>query len=161
MNEELVQAVAEQVSALLRQREETMPAAFLVGKAPAESLGYRYVTAPPYSAVVIGALSYGQLLHFREESVFSALADGIPVYLWAQGLPHKSRPCRSRPLLARLSAAERELRALGIVFLDKDTHRRFISGAEAQRLVRSGAPIPAGAVLSPLARDILEKGGPL
>lgn len=159
MNEDLVQKITNRVAALLQEKEpETAPAALLVGGAPTQPLGYRYVSAPPYTAVVIGQLTYTELLYFREETVFSALAEGIPVYLWAQGLPHRRMPCKSRPLLSRLAAAERELRSLGILLLDGNPKRRFISGEEAQRIRASGAPVPPGAVLSPLAKDILTDG---
>ena len=157
MNEELVQAVTDRLAAMLAQEPE-LPAALLVGGAPTEPLGYRYVAEKPYCAVVIGRLSYTQLLFFREEAVYSALAEGLPVYLWLPGLPHRQKPCRSRPLLSRLSTAERELRSLGILPAGGSLKRRFISGEEARRLKAEHEAVPPGAVLSPLARDILERG---
>lgn len=156
MNEDLVRSITERVAALLQEREAQYPAAYLIGSEPEKSLGFRYVSAPPYSAVVIGELTYTGLLYFREETVFSALAEGIPVYLWAPGLPHRRLPCASRPLLSRLAAAERELRSLGILFLDASPKRRFLSGEEARRILSSGGQIPQDAILSPLARDIFE-----
>lgn len=158
MNEELVRKITERVAALLQEREAQYPAAYLVGTEPDKPLGYRYVSQPPYAAVVIGGLTYTELLYFQEEAVFSALAEGIPVYLWVPGLPHKRLPCASRPLLSRLAAAERELRSLGVLFLDANAKRRFISGEEARRIRTSGGQVPPGAVLSPLARDIFEGG---
>ena len=53
--------------------------ALLIGTQP--PLGYEYVTQPPYDAVVIGSLTLGQLLRFREERVLEALANGMPVVL--------------------------------------------------------------------------------
>ena len=54
--------------------------ALLIGEAPA-ALEYDYVTEPPYEAVVIGSLTIGALLRFREERVLAALGDGKTVYL--------------------------------------------------------------------------------
>ena len=51
--------------------------ALLMGREPGAELGYRYVSEPPYDAVVIGSLSLGQLLSFREERVLEALALGM------------------------------------------------------------------------------------
>ena len=45
-----------------------MSRALLIGSEPTASLGYNYVQNAPYDAVVIGSLSIGQLLRFREES---------------------------------------------------------------------------------------------
>lgn len=150
--------IADRVEQFLNAQEQGLPAAYLVGGAPSEALGYRYVSAPPYSAVLIGVLNYGELLNFQNEAVFSALAEGIPVYLWAPGLPHKRLPCKSRSLLARLASAERELRNLGVLLLDNTPRRRFISAEEARKMVAENTPLPPGAVLSPLAKDIFEAG---
>ena len=53
--------------------------ALLIGNQP--PLGYEYVTEAPYDAVVIGSLTLGQLLRFREDRVLDALAQGLPVVL--------------------------------------------------------------------------------
>ena len=53
--------------------------AYLVGKEPDRPLAYTYVSEPPYDAVVIGSLTLGQLLHFSQEQVLSALAEGKPI----------------------------------------------------------------------------------
>ena len=50
--------------------------AFLIGNEPGVPLGYTYVEAPPYDGVVIGSLTLGQLLHFSQEPVLTALAEG-------------------------------------------------------------------------------------
>ena len=63
-----------------------MTRALLVGKEPM-GLGFAYVAEPPYEAVVIGSLTLGQLLHFSDERVLSALSEGKPVYLYSPGLP--------------------------------------------------------------------------
>ena len=45
-----------------------MTRALLIGREPGAELGYDYVSEPPYEAVVIGSLTLGQLLRFREEN---------------------------------------------------------------------------------------------
>ena len=47
--------------------------AFLVGEEPPCSLGYTYVNAPPYEAVVLGSLSIGQMLSFSCEEAETVL----------------------------------------------------------------------------------------
>ena len=51
-----------------------MRRALLIGQEPPAELGFQYVSQSPYEAVVIGSLSLGGLLRFREEGVLSALA---------------------------------------------------------------------------------------
>ena len=58
-----------------------MSRALLIGSEPACALGFSYAKEPPYDAVVIGSLSLGELLHFHDEKVLSALAEGKTVYL--------------------------------------------------------------------------------
>ena len=48
--------------------------ALLIGREPPAALGYTYVKEPPYDAVVIGSLTLGQLVRFRDERVLEALA---------------------------------------------------------------------------------------
>ena len=67
-----------------------MMRALLIGKEPAAVFGYEYVQVPPFDAVVIGSLSLGQLLRFREEAVLQR---------WQRGsrysfTPRDSRKCR-------------------------------------------------------------------
>ena len=71
--------------------------ALLIGKEPAGELGYSYVREEPYDAVVIGSLSLGQLLHFADEQVLSAIARGLPVYLYTPGLPKPRKTGGCRP----------------------------------------------------------------
>ena len=152
----LVEALAERVRDLLRETPEG-PRALLLGAAPEGPLGYRLVSESPYEAVIIGRLTYSQLLFFQEEAAFSAR--GIPVYVWLGGLPHRAAPCRSRGLAARAAAAERELRSFGILPLEAGQKHRILTGEEARRLRAAGLGPPPGARLSPLARDIFEWGG--
>ena len=127
-----------------------MRRALLIGAVPGMDLGYEYVQEPPYDGVVIGSLSLGQLLRFREERVLMALAEGKGVYLYTPGLPQ----CRNRALAAQLTAAQRELKSWGIIFTDGG-RRRLVTAEEAKQLRRLGRLPEPGAVLTPLAKEIL------
>ena len=126
--------------------------ALLIGREPPVSLGYSYVSGPPYEAVVIGSLTLGQLLWFREEQVLTALAEGKTVVLYTPGLPTAEK---NRALAARIASSRRELKNWGILFAD-GAQRHLITAQEAKRLRLSGAQPGAGAVLTPLAKEILE-----
>ena len=129
-----------------------MTRALLIGKEPALELGYEYVNAPPYETVVIGSLTLSELLHFREERVLSALAEGKSVYLYTPGLPEAPK---NRALSGSLTAAQRELKNWGVLFTDGG--RKKLITAEEARVLRSAGRQPApGAVLTPLAREIME-----
>ena len=128
-----------------------MSRALLIGTPPV-GLEFSYVTQPPYDAVVIGSLTLGQLLHFREETVLSALAEGKAVYLYTPGLPECPK---NRALAASLTTAQRELKNWGILFTDGN-RRHLITAEEARVLRRSGRSPAPGAVLTPLAKEILE-----
>ena len=127
--------------------------ALLIGKEPGAELGFSYVTDAPYDGIVIGSLSLGQLLRFREERVLSALAEGKPVYLYTPGLPEAGR---NRALSASLTAAQRELKNWGVLFTDGG-RKKLITAEEAKLLRSTGRQPGPGAVLTPLAREILEK----
>ncbi len=126
--------------------------ALLIGAEPAAELGYRYVTEPPYEAVVIGSLGLAQLLRFREERVLEALAGGKPVYLYTPGLPEAPK---NRALSGSLAAAQRELKGWGVRFTDGG-RKRLVTAEEARVLRDSGRQPGPGAVLTPLAREIME-----
>lgn len=129
-----------------------MTRALLVGKEPMAQLGYQYVTEEPYDAVVIGSLSLSQLLRFQEERVLQALAEGKPVYLYTPGLPEAPK---NRALSGSLTAAQRELKNWGVLFTDGG--RKKLITAEEARILRSTGQQPSpGAVLTPLAREIME-----
>ena len=83
-----------------------MSRALLIGQEPPCGLGFTYADQD-YQAVVIGSLSLGQLLHFREEAVLSALAEGKPVILYTPGLPETGH---NRALAAAVASAKRELK---------------------------------------------------
>ena len=129
-----------------------MTRALLLGKEPGAELGFQYVQEEPYDAVVIGSLSLSQLLRFQEETVLEALAEGKPVYLYTPGLPEAPK---NRALAGSLTAAQRELKNWGILFTDGG-RKRLITAEEA-RILRAAGRTPApGAVLTPLAREIME-----
>lgn len=126
--------------------------ALLIGQEPAYPLGYSYVREAPFEAVVIGSLTLGQVLHFQEEAVLTALAEGKSVVLYTPGLPEAPR---NRGLSAALASRRRELKSWGIVFTD-GAQKRLVTAQEARQLRLSGKQPGAGAVLTPLAREILE-----
>ena len=126
--------------------------ALLIGREPAAELGYRYVAEEPYEAVVIGSLSLGQLLHFQEEAVLGSLAQGKPVYLYVPGLPEAPK---NRALAGSLAAAQRELKNWGVLFTD-GARKHLITAEEAKTLRLKGQSPGPGAVLTPLAKEILE-----
>ena len=129
-----------------------MSRALLIGNEPAVALGYTYVQEQPYDAVVIGSLSLGQLLRFQEEKVLSAIAEGKTVLLYMPGLPDVPK---NRSLSASLTAAQRELKNWGVIFTDGG-RKRLITAEEARTLRRQGKRPDTGAVMTPLAKEILE-----
>ena len=126
--------------------------ALLIGKEPTAQLGFSYVTEPPYDAVVMGSLTLAQLLRFREERVLEALAEGKPVYLYTPGLPEAPK---NRSLAGSHTAAQRELKNWGVLFTDGG-RKKLVTAEEARRMQTTGRRPGPGAVLTPLAREILE-----
>ncbi len=126
--------------------------ALLIGTPPPAKLGFSYETEPPFDGVVIGSLTLSQLLRFRETAVLEALAQGKPVYLYTPGLPEAPK---NRALSASLAAAQRELKNWGVIFTDGG-RKRLITAEEARALRMSGQRPGRDAVMTPLAREILE-----
>ena len=126
--------------------------ALLIGKEPPAELGYEYVQEMPYDAVVIGSLEIGQLLRFREERVLTALAQGKSVFLYTPGLPEAEK---NRALAGSLASSQRELKSWGVIFTD-GALKRLVTAEEARELRRKGRAPGPGAVLTPLAKEILE-----
>ena len=126
--------------------------ALLVGKQPPMPLGYEYVAAPPYDAVVIGSLSIGQLLNFSDDRVLEALAEGKTVLLYTPWLPEVKG---NRGLSASVASKRRELKNWGVVFTDGG-QRKVITAQMAQQMRAAGQRPAMGAVLTPLAKEILE-----
>ena len=129
-----------------------MNRAYLVGKKPEISLGYTYVAAPEHDCVVIGSLTLGQLLCFSEPVALQALAEGKPVILYTPGLPEAPK---NRALAASLASRRRELKNWGVLFVD-GAQKRLITATEAQVMRQAGRRPGPGAVLTPLAREVLE-----
>ena len=129
-----------------------MTRALLIGREPGLELGYEYVTQPPYDIVMIGSLKLSELLHFQEERVLAALAEGKSVYLYTPGQPESPN---NRALAGSLTAAQRELKNWGVLFTDGG--RKKLVTAEEARILRASGRLPApGAVLTPLAKEIME-----
>ncbi len=126
--------------------------ALLIGREPPTELGFSYVREPPFETVVIGSLNLGQLVKFDNETVLQALAEGKNVFLYTPGLP--SAP-KNRALAASLASAQRELKNWGVLFTDGG-RRRLVTAEEAVLLKRQGRRPGPNAVLTPLAKEILE-----
>lgn len=126
--------------------------ALLMGTQPPCDLGYSYEAAPPYDAVVIGSLTIGEALHFSHEDALSALAEGKTVVCYAPGFPQAQK---NRALGAALASSRRNMKSWGIVFTD-GAQKRLVTAQEARALRQSGKLPAAGAVLTPLAKEILE-----
>lgn len=127
--------------------------ALLIGKEPSRPLGYTYVKEPPYDAVVIGSLTLREALYGLPPSALEALAEGMPVVLYTPGLPQAPK---NRALGAALSSAQRQLKSWGVVFTDGN-QKKLITAQEAKLLRAAGQTPGPGAVLTPLAREILEE----
>lgn len=130
-----------------------MNRALLVGKEPPIDFGYAYTETEPYDAVVIGSLGIDQLLRFREERVLKALAEGKTVFLYVSGLPEVPK---NRALAASLTAAQRELKNWGVIFTDGG-RKRLITAEEARLMRQQGRRPARDAVMTPLAREILDR----
>lgn len=124
--------------------------ALLVGEKP--PLEYEYVAGPPYDAVVIGSVSLGELLYFGCEPALAALAEGKPVVLYTPGLP---KCPGNRALAASLASRQRELKNWGMVFTDGG-QRRVITAEMARQMREQGQRPGPGAVMTPLAKEILQ-----
>lgn len=130
-----------------------MSRAFLIGNPPPGGLGYTYVEEAPYDAVVIGSLTLAGLLQFGDERVLEALAQGKTVMLYTPGLPDAPK---NRALSASLASRRRELKNWGVIFTD-GAQKRLVTAQEARVMKQNGQMPAPGAVLTPLAREILEK----
>ena len=155
MNERLIEEVVAEVR---RRQALGQPAALLLGRAPVRELGFHYVQEGDYAAVVIGSLTACQLLHQPDETVTQALLMGKPVYLCPEGLEYRQYSHTSnRVLWSRLLAAERQLKQLGVQFLERNANGgngKLLTADEVRRLLKEGLPIEGR--LTPLARDVLE-----
>ena len=128
--------------------------ALRIGQAP-PLLGYEYVEKPPYEAVVLGSLTLSELLCFSVEEALQALAEGKTVVVYTPGLPPVPK---NRALAASVASKKRELKNWGVVFTD-GMQKKWITAKEAQRMYAAGERPAPDAVLTPLAREILEGRG--
>ena len=126
-----------------------------------------WMNLPVFGQVVlwqVGAINYfwsltallvfiaPELLRFREERVLCALGEGKSVFLYTPGLPEVPK---NRALAGSLTAAQRELKSWGVVFTDGG-RKRLVTAEEARELRSKGRMPGPGAVLTPLAKEILE-----
>lgn len=126
--------------------------ALLIGAEPPCDLGFSYVAAPPFDGVVIGSLGLSEALYFRNEPALAALSDGKPVVCYVPGFPQSPK---NRALAAALASSRRNMKNLGIVFTDGG-QKRLITAQQAREMKLSGKTPAPGAVLTPLAKEILE-----
>ncbi len=129
-----------------------MSRALLIGNEPCAALGYTYVQSGSHDAVVIGSLGIKELLRFDNAYALEALAQGKTVLLYTPGLPEVPK---NRALAASLTAAQRELKNWGVIFTDGG-RKRLVTAEEARALQRQGRYPEPGAVMTPLAKEILE-----
>ena len=125
--------------------------ALLIGTQP--PLPYEFVEKD-YALVVIGSLTHSELLRFRDQRVLDALAKGMPVVLYTPGLPDAPG---NRALAGALAGARRELKNWGVVFTDGG-QRTVITAQLAKQMLAQGQRPGPGAVLTPLAKEILDNG---
>ena len=125
--------------------------ALLIGEKPAAALGYEYAEQG-YEAVVIGSLTLGQLLRFSDERALEALSQGKTVLLYTPGLPQAPK---NRALAASLTASQRELKNWGVIFTDGG-RRRLVTAEEARAMRLRGERPSRDAVMTPLAKEIME-----
>ena len=74
------------------------------------------------------------------------------VVLYTPGLPDAPK---NRALAASLASSRREMKSWGVVFTD-GSQRRLITAQEARTMRLNGTRPAPGAVLTPLAKEILE-----
>ena len=129
--------------------------ALLIGEVPPCDLGYTYVPAPPYDGVVIGSLTIGEALYFQNAQALESLAEGKKVVCYEPGFPQSPK---NRALGAQLSSARRNMKNLGIIFTDGG-QKRLITAQEAREMKEKGIRPAPGAVLTPLAKEILGSDG--
>ena len=159
MDERLADRVVDEV---LHRLNLDGPAALLLGERPPDTLGYRLTDKAPYEAVLIGSLTAAELLHFSDGPALDALLQGLPVFLYEDGLRYRTYAATAnRALWARLMGAERALRQWGVRFYGRHRDRTLITASQAQLLRAQGRRPSPGAILTPLAREILEGGGRL
>ena len=127
--------------------------ALLIGQKPDRDLGFTYEGTPPFDGVVIGSLTLGQALCFANEQALLALSEGKQVVCYEPGFPQSPQ---NRALGAALASAKRNMKNLGIVFVSGE-QKRLITAEAARQMKLAGQRPSPGAVLTPLAKEILER----
>ena len=125
--------------------------ALLIGKEP--PLDYGFVTED-YETVVIGSLTLAQVLGAYPEEMLEALAKGLPVIVYEPGFPKAEG---NRAMGASLASRRRELKNWGVRFVTGQ-EKRLITAEDARCLAAQGKRPAPGAVLTPLAKEILNNG---
>ena len=125
--------------------------AFLIGENPPCDLGFTYEPNPPFDGVVIGSLTLGQALLFANEQALNALAEGKKVVCYEPGFPQSPK---NKALGTALATAKRNMKNLGIVFTDGG-QKKLITAEQARQMKLTGVKPAPGAVLTPLAKEIL------
>ena len=103
-------------------------------------------------SAVLEKAGYATQYYEEGNATLSALAEGKPVLLYTPGLPEVPK---NRALAASLAASQRELKNWGVIFTDGG-RKRLVTAEEARDLRRRGLRPGPGAVLTPLAKEILE-----
>lgn len=153
MDEQLADLV---VAEVLRRIQTSAPTALLIGSRPRDDMGYHLTDRAPYDAILIGSLTAGELLSFSEPRVLDALLRGMPVYLWEGGLRYRADAATAnRTLWSKLLTAERSLQQWGVRFYGGTQTRRLVTAEQARQLRSQGRTAPPGAILTPMAREIL------
>lgn len=146
---------------VVKRLQPERPAALLLGAPPKTDLGFRYTDQAPYEAVVLGSLSVPAFLHIGDERVYLALLQGLPVYLWEDGLAHRAcQNTANRLLWAKLLERERYLKSIGVRFVSGVSENRVLTAQAVRQRLAAGQRVPESARLTPLARDILEGKSP-
>ncbi len=156
--EEMIAGIVEEIlrrePSIGKTPKPALPVAYLMGREPKRDLGYSYIRQGPYEAVVIGSLTAWELLQFPNEVCTDALVKGIPVLLCEEGLDYRRfKDTCNRALYARLLAAERQLKQLGVQMVGRED-KKLLTAQEVRRRLETGQPITGR--LTPLARDLLE-----
>ena len=124
--------------------------ALLIGRQP--PLEHQYVSED-FEGVVVGSLTLAQALGAYPQELLEALAKGLPVVAYEPGFPKAEG---NRALGASLAARRRELKNWGVRFVTGQ-EKRLITAEEARRMVSQGKRPAPGAVLTPLAKEILNR----
>ena len=133
-----------------------LPRLLCIGEAVTAE-GWQLVSAPPWDGVLLASLSAAALLRQPDDAVCTALLTGKPVFLRESGLEYRRYDKRTSPALwAALSAKERSLRQMGVQPWAPSSEKALLTAEDIRRLQSQGLPLPRGARLTPLARDLWE-----